>query len=65
MEARMMERKDFQDKKLKCLDCSVAFVFSAGEQFFFWSKGLSTPKRCPDCRLKRKLTLAPEEVRNG
>jgi len=58
----MMERKDFKDKKLKCLDCGRTFDFSAGEQFFFWSKGLSTPKRCPECRLKRKLTLAPEGV---
>jgi len=56
----MIERKDFKDKKLNCLDCGADFVFSAGEQFFFWSKGLSTPKRCPQCRQKRKLTLVRE-----
>ena len=61
----MIEGKEFKDKKLKCSDCGSIFIFSAGEQFFFWSKGLSIPKRCPECRLKRKLTLAPEGVRNG
>jgi hypothetical protein len=60
VEAGKMERKDFQDKKLKCLDCGGNFVFAAGEQFFFWSKGLSTPKRCPQCRQRRKLTLVRE-----
>jgi len=55
-----MERKDFRERELKCLDCGAEFIFSAGEQFYYWSKGLSTPKRCPACRLKRKLTLAPE-----
>jgi len=55
-----MERRDFVDKKLKCLDCGCEYIFSAGEQFFFWSKGLSLPKRCPECRLRRKLTLPRE-----
>ena len=56
-----MERKDFVDKEIQCIECGATFTFSSGEQFFFWSKsGLSTPKRCPACRLKRKLTLAPE-----
>ena len=57
-----MERKDFEGKKIKCLDCGADFVFSAGEQFFFWSKGLSTPKRCHQCRERRKATLMPERV---
>ncbi|MFC1933456.1 zinc-ribbon domain containing protein [Chloroflexota bacterium] len=61
----MTEGKEFRDRKLKCLECRQTFTFPAGEQFFFWSKGLSEPKRCQDCRLKRKLTLAPEGVRNG
>ena len=62
-----MERKAFDDKRLKCLDCGAEFTFSGGERFYFWSRGLSTPKRCPECRLKRKLTIAPKggEVHNG
>ena len=61
----MTERMDFKDKEPKCLGCSAAFAFSAGDQFFFWSKGLSTPKRYSDYRLKRKLSLVPGEVLNG
>ncbi len=59
-----MERRNFKDKKLKCLDCGATFPFTAGEQFFFWSKGLREPKRCPQCREHRRATLVPE-VRHG
>jgi len=64
MMERLMERRDFKDRKLKCLDCGATFVFSDGEQTFFWSKGLAPPKRCQECRLKRKLTIV-REVSNG
>jgi len=58
----MMERKDldFEDKLLVCQDCGADFLFDSGEQFFYWSKKLQTPKRCPDCRRRRKLTIVPE-----
>jgi NAD-dependent SIR2 family protein deacetylase len=49
------------DKALTCVDCGNQFAFNAGEQRFYLSKGLSTPKRCPDCRQKRKNTLVREE----
>lgn len=59
-------KANFQDKQLTCIDCGATFIFTRGEQYYFASKpGLVEPKRCPECRLKRKLTLAPEEVRNG
>jgi len=58
-----MEAKvEFKAERLICCDCRQPFIFSAGEKAYFWSKGLSTPKRCPQCRLKRKATLVPEEV---
>lgn len=57
--------KKFPDKYLVCCDCGCTFVFEAGEQRFFLSKGLSTPKRCPECRLRRKRTLVPEGVQHG
>ena len=42
----------FQNKDLICRDCSRTFVFSAGEQEFFSTKGLvNEPKRCPSCRI--------------
>lgn len=51
---------EFKDKQLACVDCGATFTFNAGEQAFYWSKGLSEPKRCKPCRAKRKATLVPE-----
>jgi CxxC-x17-CxxC domain-containing protein len=45
----------FQDRSLTCRDCSQAFAFTAGEQAFFASKGLTNdPQRCPTCRVVAK-----------
>lgn len=45
----------YQDRTLTCRDCSDTFVFSAGEQAFFASKGLvNDPLRCPMCRAAAK-----------
>src|SRR5262245_27789194 len=42
----------FEDKTLICRDCQKTFVFSAGEQEFFNTKGLNNePKRCSNCRV--------------
>lgn len=45
----------FEDKVLVCGDCGQEFTFTAGEQEFFESKNLSAPKRCADCRKKKKM----------
>ncbi|WP_297157641.1 zinc-ribbon domain containing protein, partial [Thermogemmatispora sp.] len=51
----MMSYEDYQDRVLTCRDCGQDFVFSAGEQAFFASKGLTNPPaRCPDCRAARR-----------
>ena len=50
-----------RDKPLQCLDCGADFTFAIGEQRFFFNKGLSQPKRCPQCRQNRRETL----VRGG
>lgn len=43
------------DKTLICRDCATAFNFSAGEQAFYASRGLTNvPGRCPACRGARK-----------
>jgi CxxC-x17-CxxC domain-containing protein len=43
------------DKIPACRDCGVDFVFTAGEQDFFASRGLTgEPGRCPTCRAERK-----------
>ena len=45
----------FEDKTLKCRDCGVDFVFTAGEQEFYAQKGFENePTRCNDCRRKKK-----------
>lgn len=54
----------FEDRTLTCRDCGEAFVFSAGEQSFFASKGLvNDPQRCTTCRAayKRMKTSGPRE----
>lgn len=43
-----------EDKTLACIDCKGNFVFSAGEQKFFQEKGFTPPKRCKDCRLRKR-----------
>jgi CxxC-x17-CxxC domain-containing protein len=45
----------FQDRTLTCRDCGTQFTFTAGEQEFYQSRGLTNdPGRCPDCRQARK-----------
>jgi len=59
-------RQHLRDKVLHCCDCGESFVFTAGEQAYFQSKGLSEPKRCKACRELRKRTLIPDpEARHG
>jgi len=51
----MMSYEGYQDRLLTCRDCGNDFTFSAGEQEFFASKGLTNaPSRCPDCRSARR-----------
>jgi hypothetical protein len=52
-----IDKIDFIDKVLTCLDCGREFTFTTGEQRYFWAKGLSEPKRCKQCRVLRKRSL--------
>ena len=54
----------FEDKTLKCKDCGEEFVFTAGEQEFYESKGfVNEPQRCKKCRDARKnAARAPREM---
>lgn len=56
----MMNTSKLQDKLLRCLECGAGFAFTVGEQRYFLSKGLSAPKRCPQCRKRRRDTLVRE-----
>lgn len=51
----------FEDRSLTCRDCRETFVFSAGEQAFFATKGLvNLPQRCPACRaVARRARASP------
>ena len=42
------------DKELICQDCHQNFTFTEGEQSFYEMHEFSEPKRCPDCRKKKK-----------
>ena len=45
----------FSDRTLTCRECGQQFVFTAGEQEFYQSRGLTNdPGRCPDCRAARR-----------
>lgn len=45
----------YADKTLPCRDCGQEFVFTAGEQEFYASRGLvNEPGRCPACRAAAK-----------
>jgi CxxC-x17-CxxC domain-containing protein len=45
---------EFTDRILKCSDCGNEFIFTAGEQLFFYDKQFKNdPKRCKLCKAKR------------
>src|SRR5947209_15925161 len=53
--SRRIEERVNQDRTLTCRDCTEEFIFSAGEQAFFATKGLQNdPQRCPSCRAAAK-----------
>lgn len=43
------------DKAMICKDCGNSFIFTAGEQEFYYEQGFENePTRCPECRRARK-----------
>ena len=56
---------EYKDKTIKCLDCGTEFVFTARDQEFYAEKGFTNePKRCKECRAKRKAEKANKETSN-
>lgn len=48
---------EFLDRLLTCSDCGGEFIFTAGEQLFFFDKQFKNdPKRCKPCKSKRAST---------
>lgn len=53
---------EFEDLTLKCIDCSNDFVWTSGEQLFFYDKNLKNPpKRCKPCKQAKNERLAAIE----
>jgi len=49
---------EFRDQALKCIDCGTDFIFTAGEQSFFYDKQFTNaPRRCKACKAKRVSVL--------
>ena len=47
----------YTDKNIVCADCSTEFVHSGEDQQRYFERGFTNePKRCPDCRAKRKAS---------
>jgi CxxC-x17-CxxC domain-containing protein len=42
------------DEEILCSDCGKTFPFTQAEKDFYNEKGFVTPKRCPECRKKKK-----------
>lgn len=38
-----------------CVDCGTSFEFSANERIWYKSKNFQEPKRCKECRAKKKM----------
>jgi CxxC-x17-CxxC domain-containing protein len=55
-----------EDQIIKCADCGDEFLFTAGEQAFYASKGLThAPTRCKNCREARRTSRPDGGGRGG
>lgn len=50
---------EFNDTPIFCIDCEKEFIWSSGEQQFFYDKGLKNPpKRCKSCKQAKNERIA-------
>ena len=57
---------EYKDETIKCVDCGQEYVFTAGEQAFYASKGFTNkPKRCKACREKKKAAMNQTKQENA
>ena len=58
--------QQFQDQTLTCSDCGQPFTWTASEQDFYAKKGFTnSPKRCPECRAKKKARMGDNNFGGG
>lgn len=53
------------NRRIVCADCGAFFVFTAGEQAFYWARNLADPRRCIACRQARRAEAGRQEERAG
>lgn len=46
----------FTEKKIECVQCGRAFIYSEQKQRSYAEKGYSQPKHCPECKKKNRET---------
>ena len=46
---------EYKDETIKCVDCGQEFVFTAGEQAFYASKGFTNQKDVKLAEKRKKL----------
>lgn len=51
------------DETINCADCKTDFVWTEGEQEFFEQKAFKRPRRCRECRLKRRQAKERDDAR--
>lgn len=58
-----MEPNDPQntDAEIMCARCYQSFIWTAGEQQFYFDRGLAQPKYCKECREARKHEYATRQ----
>jgi CxxC-x17-CxxC domain-containing protein len=48
---------DYQDVTIVCVDCRSEFIHDASAQIFYDSRGWTPPKRCPECRARKRVRM--------
>lgn len=56
-------KEKFADIAIVCIDCRNDFIWTAGEQQFFYDKGLQNPpKRCKPCKQAKNERIAAAQT---
>lgn len=61
-----MKSEEMKDIVIECQDCHKEFIFSVRDQLFYQEQGFDhQPKRCRDCRDRRKKERASRDQQNS
>jgi len=48
------QERNRQDQIIRCCDYGACLILTLGERQFYLDRKLNLPKRCPECRQKRR-----------